>query len=394
MSQRYTAGWITVPGKGRRWRTSDGTYMMQRPAGDATPAARSIMGAVQGAWSRADRAVGGWLPGGGTANPLSGVVRSSAAAVAGSVPTVPKIAATATSGWRAADRAVGGLLPAGGVAGPLTPAARATVNTAGNTFQRGRDAAMDAVKLPLPERLMLTAVTGGTRDGRPFDLLTPDQIAAIKGEQQKKDETVDRMSRNPSVQVEDLEQLRSSVNLFGYGSGNRDVHLGLGTFGGQRMPNGDFRVFDTWKVDKSRGDSATFKKDLMEGGNVPQLVFEGARRLGLVRPVEIDATIPRAQWEQTQARPGRLAYGEPPPEYMQGPQYEIGAQGIFFQGRNVAPWGYGRSGPLGRQDPAQSIQNLEIQKMTPEELDKLIKSFPPKQAKPAPAGLNAQPELW
>lgn len=59
---RYTPGWITVPGKGRRWRTSEGEYMMQRPAGDA------IMGALQGAWSRADRALGGWLSGGGTPN--------------------------------------------------------------------------------------------------------------------------------------------------------------------------------------------------------------------------------------------------------------------------------------------------------------------------------------
>jgi len=62
---RYTAGWITVPGKGRRWRTSEGEYMMQRPAGDA------LMGALQGAWSGADKALGGWLPGGGTPNVLT-----------------------------------------------------------------------------------------------------------------------------------------------------------------------------------------------------------------------------------------------------------------------------------------------------------------------------------
>lgn len=59
---RYTPGWITVPGKGRRWRTAEGEYMMQRPAGDA------IMGALQGAWNRADQALGGWLPGGGNPN--------------------------------------------------------------------------------------------------------------------------------------------------------------------------------------------------------------------------------------------------------------------------------------------------------------------------------------
>lgn len=31
---RYTPGWITVPGKGKRWRTADGVYKMQRPAGE------------------------------------------------------------------------------------------------------------------------------------------------------------------------------------------------------------------------------------------------------------------------------------------------------------------------------------------------------------------------
>lgn len=62
---KYSEGWITVPGKGRRWRTSDGTYMLQRPAGSR------LAGALQGAWSRADKALGGWLPGGGTPNALT-----------------------------------------------------------------------------------------------------------------------------------------------------------------------------------------------------------------------------------------------------------------------------------------------------------------------------------
>lgn len=65
----YSSGWITVPGKGRRWRTAEGKYMMQRPAGDAP----GVMGAIQGAWADAssrarnaavevDRRAGGLLP--------------------------------------------------------------------------------------------------------------------------------------------------------------------------------------------------------------------------------------------------------------------------------------------------------------------------------------------
>lgn len=54
----YTAGWITVPGKGKRWRTSDGEYMMQRPAGSA----EGVLGTIRNALASADRATGGWLP--------------------------------------------------------------------------------------------------------------------------------------------------------------------------------------------------------------------------------------------------------------------------------------------------------------------------------------------
>lgn len=71
MAPRYSAGWITVPGKGRRWRTTEGQYLMQRPAGGAP----GVMDALRGAWGQADRALGGWLPGGGTANSASGAVR-------------------------------------------------------------------------------------------------------------------------------------------------------------------------------------------------------------------------------------------------------------------------------------------------------------------------------
>lgn len=78
----YTPGWITVPGKGRRWRTAEGNYMMQRPAGSAP----GVFGALQSAWSKADKNLGGWLPGGGTANPASKAVKTvSKAAVSGGV---------------------------------------------------------------------------------------------------------------------------------------------------------------------------------------------------------------------------------------------------------------------------------------------------------------------
>lgn len=52
MPKQYSVGWITVPGKGKRWRTADGTYLMQRPAGDALAGAgqffQGLMGQLNG----------------------------------------------------------------------------------------------------------------------------------------------------------------------------------------------------------------------------------------------------------------------------------------------------------------------------------------------------------
>jgi hypothetical protein len=70
MSKVYPAGWITVPGKGRRWRTAEGEYMMQRPAGGRP----GVLEAIRNTWSEADRRLGGWLPGGGTASPVTRAV--------------------------------------------------------------------------------------------------------------------------------------------------------------------------------------------------------------------------------------------------------------------------------------------------------------------------------
>lgn len=85
---RVAAGWITVPGKGKRWRTAEGEYLMQRPAGGAP----GVLGALQGAWQGADRALGGWLPGGGTPSAISPVVRRGTQAASSAAKAVASIA--------------------------------------------------------------------------------------------------------------------------------------------------------------------------------------------------------------------------------------------------------------------------------------------------------------
>jgi hypothetical protein len=69
----YTEGWITVPGKGRRWRDTKGNYYMQQP-GAAPSFTNRLAGAVTSGWREADKRLGGWLPGGGVASPLTRAV--------------------------------------------------------------------------------------------------------------------------------------------------------------------------------------------------------------------------------------------------------------------------------------------------------------------------------
>ena len=69
----YTEGWITVPGKGRRWRDTKGNYYMQQP-GAAPSFTNRLAGSVAAGWREADKKLGGWLPGGGVASPLTQAV--------------------------------------------------------------------------------------------------------------------------------------------------------------------------------------------------------------------------------------------------------------------------------------------------------------------------------
>lgn len=78
MPQAGKPGWITVPGKGRRWWTGS-EYKMERPA----PPQMAGGGLIEGLgrlYRQADRAMGGVLPGGGTGNVASPLVRRAASA--------------------------------------------------------------------------------------------------------------------------------------------------------------------------------------------------------------------------------------------------------------------------------------------------------------------------
>lgn len=60
-----------------------------------------VFSALQGAWSKADRALGGWLPGGGTANPASSTVKtvSKTALGGGVLSPLPRLAPLDAAGY-------------------------------------------------------------------------------------------------------------------------------------------------------------------------------------------------------------------------------------------------------------------------------------------------------
>lgn len=285
----YTAGWITVPGKGKRWRTTEGKYLMQRPAGSAP----GVLNAIRSGWSRADAALGGWLPGGGVASPVTAPVR----AVAGRT--------AARAGW---------------------------------ALKGVRDAVI--APLPLPERLAITAVTGGTQGGGPVNRLSLDQLSAIKGIVDERDQNRRRLAASSDPQQRQAAaSLLSGNQVSAYGKGNRDLHLGLGSFGVAPDGSGGVIIRDRWKVDRAVNDSRENKADLTEGGPIFQRVFQGALDLGTYRPLDIEVRVPADEWKRVKARTPARGSSWAPPDYMQGPQYAAGKDGVFVGGRNIAPWG-------------------------------------------------------
>jgi hypothetical protein len=264
--------------------------------------------------------------------------------------------------YQSVDRATGGILPGGGTGNFASGAVSEGLRRGGRTVKTLRDVAI--APLPLPERLAITAMTGGTRDGGPMRTLPERNLREIKGIADERREDRQRLKDDPSSfgwALPMAQQVLSGGQVSGYHRGSRDLHLGLGSFGLYDEGKGAVVVMDRWKVDRARGDTPTFKADLQEGGSIPQLLFEAARRTGLYRPVDIDVQVPREKWESMQGirpredtRPGTEAIPlEEFDAYTKGPQYQAGKDGVFFQGRNVAPWGLQKAwGPRREQKPA------------------------------------------
>lgn len=274
MSSRCSPGWITVPGKGKRWRTAECEYLMQRPAAGGVQGLLGVLSragqAVTRTYGDVDRRVfGGALPGGAD-SPVVG--RSSST-------TRQPAAGARPNGISDAMRAIQGA-PAAIV---RTPA-----------FQGARDAVLDAVRAPLPERLFIQAMTGGVRDG--VQSLPPEVMQSIRqGVVQRDDHYRDE---NEWAGRKGMPPVRQKSNVDLYQAG-RDARLGLGNVGVWQQPGGNVLIKDRWKVDNPDvKTSGGVIPDLMEGGPAASAVFRAADRLGTYEPIDIQVVVPPEEWER------------------------------------------------------------------------------------------------
>lgn len=233
--------------------------------------------------------------------------------------------------WSQADRALGGWLPGGGTANPLSPTVRSAASAVSQAPRQLRDVVLDRV--PRPESLFFKALTGGAPTQT---TMTDREVAAIKGAWEEKNRPI------PSAEQLHREEMDAWNKQFGPGSSwpesaepppkptlqhaqqsvlssrraqespvtslyghDRDVKLAYGKLSVYPQPDGGVRIYDYYKVDPSEGETTAVEKDLTEGGKIPTALFRAARRLGTYKPFEIDVTVSPERWNRIQATPPR-----------------------------------------------------------------------------------------
>jgi len=232
--------------------------------------------------------------------------------------------------WRQADRATGGWLPGGGVASPLTAGVQAISKP--NSVERAKEAiktklrqavdlrnARDAVLnlpiVPEPERRFVQAMTGGV----PGDVVTelpPEFLSYIKDAYLKKQGfrgqvDVDKYGNLFGNLFPALNLQSNQISTYGYG---RDIQNSLGEVGVWKDKQGNVLIKDRWKVDDTslagpKGAEANlstkrFYSDLGEGGAIASWLFNKAREAGTYRPFDYEIRIPAKEWEAVTPKQG------------------------------------------------------------------------------------------
>jgi len=231
--------------------------------------------------------------------------------------------------YRQADKAAGGWLPGGGTASPATAAIQAI--TKPNQVERAkaaikssiekavdpryaRDVVLNSPIVPEPERRFVQAMTGGI----PGDVVTelpPEFLSYIKdaylSKQALRDNNTEPYGELFSKFFPSKNPESNQISTYGYG---RDIQNSLGEVGLWRDKQGNVLIKDRWKVDNSsmsgpEGGEANlptkrFYSDLGEGGAIASWLFNKAREAGTYRPFDYEVRIPAKEWDAIEPKSG------------------------------------------------------------------------------------------
>jgi len=228
-----------------------------------------------------------------------------------------------------ADKALGGILPGGGTPGPLTPAANAVKKDA----LKVRDNIVDAYEPPLHKDLFIKAHTGGASGDGVVRELPTHILGVIKTQvkkqkflaeydsnpenAKKKQAAIMEQLKNPSLTIKQKNELKNHLEyskeamkkgppdtsrnkkgeLALYGSGSAEANLGLGTIGVYFDKDGNVLIKDKWKVDKPFGRTKTYG-DLGEGGQLASDIHNAALDLGIYKDIPIEVRLTKEEWER------------------------------------------------------------------------------------------------
>ena len=240
-------------------------------------------------------------------------------------------------GYAKADKALGGFLPGGGTGNPLS-------NTVREGALKIRDAALDKADRQLHEELFIKAHTGGASGDGVIRELPDDVLGAIKRTVREEDRanggalksiesyekhakfiTANPDAANHKYEVKMAQHFLDNIdkqkekasdkerkaygNLDLYTSRNIGAHLGLGTVGVYFDKDGNVLIKDKWKVDGyNDGEGRMYpgkdgkKKrglygDLAEGGYIASDAHDLARKLGTSKDLPIEVRLTKEQWE-------------------------------------------------------------------------------------------------
>ena len=233
-------------------------------------------------------------------------------------------------GYAKADKALGGFLPGGGTGNPLS-------NTVREGALKARDAALDAADRPFHQDLFIKAHTGGESGDGVLRELPENVLEQIKGaaaddkqitkdfyknlegnlaaaKKKLKDPNSSQIDKNfakifiehtyPDLKSKTLESATSrskegSLSLYGMGV---EGHLGLGSIGLYFDKDGNVLIKDKWKVDREDGKNKEgVYKDLVEGGRLPTKIHDLARQLDTYRDIPIEVKLTKEEWEKINA---------------------------------------------------------------------------------------------